>query len=70
MSNQRAFLDELAKKLNVRTIDGWYSVATTAVVEHGGSGLITKYKSMKTLLQTVYPEYHLIGISLKLLICI
>ncbi len=70
VSNQRAFLDELARKLNITDQEGWYKVTTTMLKEYGGAGLLTKYSTQKkqssssasspmiNLLSTVYPEYH------------
>ncbi len=74
-SNQRSFLDELAKKLNILDQAGWYNVSRGIISDHGGAGLITKYGgSVKKLLMHVYPEYpksctslssyaHIIGMS-------
>jgi hypothetical protein len=43
--NQRTFFDKLATKLNVRTIDDWYSVTIQQVAHNGGAGLLKHYNS-------------------------
>ncbi len=56
--HQRAFLDELAKKLNIRSHDDWYSLTGRTLRKQGGAGLLAKYGgSLTNLFKTVYPEY-------------
>ena len=56
--NQRKFLDELAKKLNISTTDDWYKVNALVFQKNGGSTLLQQYDgSPRKLLTTVYPEY-------------
>ncbi len=59
ISNQRAFLDSLAKKLNINDKEGWYNVTTAVLYRNGGGGLLRgKYNgSLKKMLTTVYSEY-------------
>ncbi len=58
VSNQRLFLDDLGKKLNITDQEGWYKVTRKILRQHGGDGLIQKYNcSPHQLLTAVYPEY-------------
>ncbi len=57
-ASQRAFMDNLAKKLNITNLDGWYTVQAKTIEQHGGYGLLHKYSnSPRKLITTVYPEY-------------
>ncbi len=57
-SNQRAFLDDIAKQLDINDVHGWYKLTTTSLRKLGGSSLLCKYNfSLAKLLSTVYPEY-------------
>ncbi len=59
ISNQRAFLDDLATKLNITDQDGWYSTTVKLLQRHGGGSLLNRYNcSLIKLLSSVYPEYH------------
>ncbi len=58
MSNQKAFMDDLAKRVHIKDREGWFHVTHDAVIQHGGGALLKYYGSMKKLLQSVYPEYH------------
>ncbi len=60
ISNQRQWLDDIAKNLKITDTDGWYKVTTKVIQQQkGGSGLLSKYNgSLARLLVTVYPEYH------------
>jgi hypothetical protein len=58
LSNQRTFLDELAKKLNITAFEEWYRVSSKDVIENGGRGLFKHYGfSIPKMLTTVYKEY-------------
>ncbi len=58
LSNQRSFMDNLAKKLNITDHQGWYQVTSTVLQHHGGKGLLAHYDfSPSKLLKSVYPEY-------------
>ncbi len=64
ISNQRDFLNELAKKLNITEASGWYTVTKEVLRQHGGSGLLQTYNnSPSKLLTTLFPEYPLIWIQ-------
>lgn len=55
--NQRAFLEELASKLNVTTKEGWRGVTTAEVERFGGVGLLARHgRSLLNALESVYPE--------------
>ncbi len=58
MSNQRAFLADLAKKLHISDYSDWYNVTTKVFQQHGASVLLKKYNtSPYQLLCAVYPQY-------------
>ncbi len=58
VANQRSFLDHIATKLNITSLEGWFQVTTTKVQHLGGAMLLKKYRgSLPRLLSTVYPEY-------------
>lgn len=57
VSNQKQFLDDLTKKLNI-TKEDLRNVPSSTIQKHGGNGLLGKYGgSTLKLLQTAYPEY-------------
>ncbi len=60
MSNQRNFMDELAEKLGITNVDGWYKITATTVQQHGGASLLKQYydNSLSKCLTSVYPEYQ------------
>jgi len=56
--NQREFLDEFFKTLNLKSWEDWYGVTVEQVQTHGGSGLLANYNnSLKKVLLAVYPEH-------------
>ncbi len=58
ISNQRSFLEYLAKTLNITDQEGWYQVTWNTWVHHGGETLLKKYNSSPyKLLSTLYPKY-------------
>ncbi len=59
INNQRAFLDKLAKKLNITDQRGWYNIKLSQIMEYNGGGLVIgKYDgSLVKLITTVFPEY-------------
>ncbi len=57
IANQRSFLDNIAKQLNITDPQGWVKVPKKVLQELGGHTLLTRYHSMSKLLMTVYPEY-------------
>ncbi len=57
VGNQRAFLDDMAKKLNL-TDHERHNITSQMVLQHGGFQLLKKYDySLSKLLTTLYPEY-------------
>ncbi len=58
-SNQRSFMEDLAKRLNINDQEGWYSISSKSVQEHGGLGLLKKYNhSISNIMEGVFPEYQ------------
>ncbi len=58
MHNQRIFMDNLAKRLNIKDPQEWYTVTHKMFWKYGGGGLIKKYNSSpRKVLQNLYPEY-------------
>ncbi len=54
-SNQRQFMDDLIKKLNLTSLK---FLTTSSLQKNGGASLLQKYHgSVTKLLVTVYPEY-------------
>ncbi len=58
IDNQRAFLDDIAKKLNITQHEDWYRISRRVLQQHGGASLLSKYKNVHRLLCIVYPEYR------------
>jgi hypothetical protein len=56
MENRRNFLDEIAKKLNIKTPSDWGKVTNQQLFEHGRSSLLGHYYngSLFKCLQSVY----------------
>ncbi len=68
IANQRAFMERLAKTLNITNHDGWYKISNALIRKHGGAGLLHKYNgSAIKLLEAVYPEYPHIYVIVHLL---
>jgi hypothetical protein len=58
IDNQRAFMEQLAKRLQIQHLDDWYEVKTEAVVKNGGMMLLAHYHgSLRGALQTIYPDH-------------
>jgi hypothetical protein len=58
MQNQRAYMNELGNKLNIKDQAGWYNVTIKDFLENKGAGLLGEYNhNMTNLLQSVYPQY-------------
>eukprot|EP01114_Cavostelium_apophysatum_P015052 TRINITY_DN4029_c1_g1_i1.p1 TRINITY_DN4029_c1_g1~~TRINITY_DN4029_c1_g1_i1.p1 ORF type:complete len:534 (-),score=127.16 TRINITY_DN4029_c1_g1_i1:1284-2885(-) len=59
LSNQREFMDQLAKKLNVQKWEDWYKVTYSDIVDNGGKVISRLYghSHIKTI-TTVYPEHN------------
>ncbi len=59
VSNQLAFMNDLAKKLSITDTEGWFGITWATLRENEGSGLLKKYNnSLPKLLGTVYPYYQ------------
>ena len=57
--NQKAFMDQLFIKLNLKSIDDWNSVTWKEIAENGGSGLISKFGfSVSKLVSSIYPSFR------------
>ncbi len=56
LKHQRLFLDNLAKKLNIKDPKDWYFVSTRQVHALGGHGLLNYYKG--SLIQALQANYH------------
>ncbi len=57
ITNQRCYLDSLAKTLNVSDKGGSW-LTHTSLLQHGGYGLLHKYNySLSSMLSAIYPEY-------------
>ncbi len=58
ISNQKAFLDDLAKKLNLHYPEEWCTITRKTFQQYGGRGLLQKYNdSVSKLLISVNPSY-------------
>ncbi len=60
-TRQRVVVDELAVKLNIKSLEDWYNITSTMLLKESnqeGKLIIRKHKgSPSRLLQSVYPEY-------------
>ena len=60
INNQRAFMEEARKNLNIKQGDfePWYAISAKTIERLGGRALLSAYKtSMFSLLFSIYPEY-------------
>ncbi len=59
VSNQRGFMEDIRKQLNITTQEDWYkSASSKTIIKYGGAQLLKKYgNSVSKLMTTVYPEY-------------
>ena len=56
--NQRSFMDSISRELNIdQSPEGWKNVTAQMIKRYGGSGMLSQYPNLYTLLETVYPEY-------------
>lgn len=53
-------MDKLAKKLNFKQLEDFYSLSYEELRKHGGRGLYNKYGSLGNLMKAVYPEYPMV----------
>src|SRR3990167_6712006 len=54
--NQIEFMNNLAKKLNIKKPEEWYDVKVTDIKKHGGRGLFRMYSTYYELLTSLYPS--------------
>eukprot|EP01114_Cavostelium_apophysatum_P014947 TRINITY_DN3989_c0_g1_i1.p1 TRINITY_DN3989_c0_g1~~TRINITY_DN3989_c0_g1_i1.p1 ORF type:complete len:475 (-),score=70.21 TRINITY_DN3989_c0_g1_i1:108-1532(-) len=55
---QRECLDSIAKTLQLKTLDDWYSVSKASLENHGASGLLNKFSgSPARMIMSVYKEH-------------
>ncbi len=51
-------MDDLAKKLNIKNVEEWRTVATNTLKQHGAFQLLRQHNgSIDELLATIYPQY-------------
>ncbi len=59
LDKQRQFLEQVAKDMNIVTIDGWSKVTVKDVKQRGGAALVNYYNgSLTALLRSVYPQHN------------
>jgi len=59
ITNQRNFLEEIAKNLNITQLDDWYRVTQTDLKKRGGSALLKRYGySVRKILLELYPDHN------------
>ena len=56
IQNQRKFFDEVARICNIQQTSDWSNVTYKRVVELGGGTILSKYPSLQSALETIYPE--------------
>ncbi len=57
-TNQKAFLADLGKILNITDPEGWLNVTKNVFKQHGGAGLLKKFQnSTCKLLTNIHPPY-------------
>jgi len=57
-STQRAFMDDLGKNLNVKSVEDWYLVSQEEITNFGGKSLLNYYDgSHIKALEAIYPEF-------------
>lgn len=65
-SNQRKFLEKLAKSLNISKSSDWGKITVSRISEHGGGYLLKLYdKSVLKLLRGIYPGSYLWFVNFK-----
>jgi hypothetical protein len=58
MKNQRAYMDTMAKELNIKQPSDWYTVPRDMLIERDGGGLLHHYQSsLPKALAAIYPEF-------------
>jgi hypothetical protein len=57
--NQRDFMEDISKELNIQVPEGWYNVSARDIARHGGYGLLNLYNNSHIqLIQNVYKEHN------------
>jgi len=57
LNNHQAFLEKLAKKLNITNLTDWYKATTNDVLANGGAPLLNYYQgSLTKALAAIYPD--------------
>lgn len=58
---RKSFLENISKKLGIKTLDDWFSIKSEQFLQSGGSSLLRKYgNSMRRVLEVKYfnlPNY-------------
>ena len=57
IENRVKFLESFEKKLNIRSMEDWYSVSPEYLRKHGGKSLLSSSGGWYGLLQSVFPHY-------------
>ena len=58
IKNQQIFMDNLFTKLNLNSLEEWFSISQKNFINNGGEKLIEEYKNdMKKLLLNIYPNF-------------
>ncbi len=58
ISNQRQFLHEVGKEMNINRFEDWYQVKVRDLQRHHATAILSKYhNSPFKMLSTVFPEY-------------
>ena len=60
IENQRKFMQNLAKKLNIKKLDEWLLISRNKLIENGGRSLLKNYyeNNMQKLLENIFPNYQ------------
>ena len=60
ISNQKRFMDQLYKELNLQSLDDWLDVPKQILIENGGRSLLLYYYGgdMNKILLTLYPNHN------------
>ena len=58
LQNQRKFLTEISQSLNVNKLEDWANISQSKIIQYGGRGLISKYKSINEAYSTIFPEVN------------
>lgn len=58
VENQKEFLLQVAKKLNINKLDDWYNVQLKDVMKHGGYRVLAIFQnSIPKMVENVFPEF-------------